>query len=150
MQATDNGERIAQAIRHGTAIALSDGSYKDGFGTSALIIEAEDDHHNIIAANVVTGDPSAQNSYCSELASIFGQITLVNTICRLHSITQASTDGSQFDLLSATRVALQESPITWSFCHVKGHQNADPDTTLDPWALLNVDMDSLAKMYWLE
>ena len=170
--ATDNGHRIAQAIRNGTAIALSDGSYKDAFGTSAIIIEAEDADHNIIAVNVVPGNPSDQNSYRSELAGIFGQITLVNAICRVHSITQgtiesgcdgsealckvfaaeeeASTDGSQFDLLSATRAALRKSPITWHFRHVKGHQDSDPDTELDHWALLNVDMDSLAKMYWLE
>jgi hypothetical protein len=57
--ATDNGTRIAQAIRDGKAIALSDSSssfFKDGFGTSALIIEAEDPEDNIIAVNVVPGN----------------------------------------------------------------------------------------------
>jgi hypothetical protein len=68
--ATDNGTRIAQAIRDGKAIALSDGSFKeDGFGTSALVIEAEDDSEdNIIAVNVVPGkNTNDQGSYRSEL-----------------------------------------------------------------------------------
>lgn len=63
---------------------------------------------------------------------------------------EASTDGSQFDLLSAMRAILHESPITWHLCHVKGHQDADPDTELDRWAQLNINIDSLAKMYWVE
>jgi hypothetical protein len=88
--ATDNGTRIAQAITDGKAIALSaDGSFKDGFGTSALIIEAEDhSEDNIIAVNVVPGNTKDQGSYRSELAGIFfGQVIMVNTICKVHGIT---------------------------------------------------------------
>lgn len=145
--ATDDGFCIAQAIQDGTAIAVSDGSYKNGFGTSALIIEAADSRDNIIALNAVPGDPATQCSYRSELAGIFGQVILVNTICALHGITngtiesgcdgeealrqvfsrerEANTVGSHFDLLSATRAALQASPVTWKFHHVKGHQDED-------------------------
>mgnify|MGYP003519673277 CR=1 FL=1 len=169
---TDNGMRIAQAIRDGTAIAISDGSFKDGFGTSALKIEAADSTDNIIAVNVVPGNTADQGAYRSELAGIFGQVVLVNTICKVHNISQgaiecgcdgegaitkvfseeddANTDGSQFDLLSATRAALKASPIKWTFRHVKGHQDDILDATLDRWALLNIEMDSLAKMHWLE
>jgi hypothetical protein len=45
---------------------------------------------------------------------------------------------------------LKASPIQWTFCHVKGHQDENPDAELDRWALLNIQMDSLPKMYWLE
>jgi hypothetical protein len=79
---------VAPAIRDGTAIAISDGSFKDGFGTSALVIEASDSTDNIIAVNVVPGNLADQGSYRSELAGIFGQITLVNTLCNVHGITQ--------------------------------------------------------------
>jgi hypothetical protein len=131
--ATDNGIGVAQAIRDGTAIAISDGSFKEDFGTSALVIEASDSTDNIIAVNVVPGNLDNQGSYRSELAGIFGQITLVNALCNVHGITQGSiecgrdgvgalnkvfnpdseakTDGSQFNLLSATRAALKASPI---------------------------------------
>jgi hypothetical protein len=61
-----------------------------------------------------------------------------------------TTADSHFDLFSATRTALKASPITWTYKHVKGNQDKDPDITLDQWAKLNIQMDSLAKMYWLE
>ena len=169
---SDNGLRIAQALQNGTAIAVSDGSFKDGFGTSAIIIEGSDPGDNIIAVNVVPGHSDTQSSYRSKLAGIFGQVLMINTICRLHGITQGSivsgcngeealhksfsphhaarTKGSQFDLLSAIRAAIKSSPITWKFRHIKGHQDEEVDATLDRWAILNIQMDSLAKMYWME
>jgi hypothetical protein len=95
-----------------------------------LVIEAEDSEDNIIAANVIPGNTDDQGSYRSELPGIFGQVI----ICKVHGITQgeiecgcdgegaisnkvfseedeANTDGSQFDLLSATRAAIKASPI---------------------------------------
>jgi hypothetical protein len=39
---TDKGAMIAPAISQGTAIAVSDGSYKDEFGTSAIVLEGKD------------------------------------------------------------------------------------------------------------
>jgi hypothetical protein len=90
--ATDYGIRVAQAIRDGTAIAISDGSFKEDFGTSALVIEASDSTNNIITVNAVPGNLANQGSYRSELASIFGQITLVNALCNVHGITQGSIE----------------------------------------------------------
>jgi hypothetical protein len=90
--ATNNGIRVAQAIQDGTAIAISNGSFKEGFGTSALVIEASDSTDNIITVNVVPGNLADQGSYRSELASIFGQITLVNALCNVHGITQGSIE----------------------------------------------------------
>jgi hypothetical protein len=97
---------------------------------------------------------------------------LVNVICSLHQITtgsiecgcdgkvaldklsdpdeEADTAGQHFDLLSATRAALRASPIQWTFRHVKGHQDEDPEAVLDRWAFLNIQMDNLAKSYWQE
>jgi hypothetical protein len=151
---------VAQAIRDGTAIAISDGSFKEGFGTSALVIEASDSTDNIIAVNVVPRNLDDQGSYHIELAGIFGQITLVNALCNVHDITQGSiecgcdgaralnkvlnpdseakTDGSQFNLLSATRAALKASPIQWKYRHIQGHQDDLINVELDRWALLNI------------
>jgi hypothetical protein len=46
------------------------------------------------------------------------------------------------------RLALRQSPITWSFRHVKGHQDEDLEVKLDQWARLNIQMDNLAKAHW--
>jgi hypothetical protein len=99
-------------------------------------------------------------------------LTLVNARCNVHGITQGSiecgcdgagalnkvfnpdsetkTDGSQFDLLSAKHAALKASPIQWKYRHIQGHQHDFIDVELDCWALLNIEMDSLAKMHWLK
>jgi hypothetical protein len=53
---------------------------------------------------------------------------------------EANTDGSQFDLLSATRAAIKASSILWKFRHVKGHQDDILEANLDRWALLNIAM----------
>jgi hypothetical protein len=53
------------------------------------------------------------------------------------------------DFIVAIRRMIKELPIQWKkFRHVKGHQDdyADP---LDRWALLNVEMESLAKAHLL-
>jgi hypothetical protein len=99
-----------------------------------LVIEASDSTDSIIAVNIVPGDLANQGSYHSELlAGIFGKITLVNALCNVHGITQGSiecgcdgagalnkvfhpdceakTDGSQFNLMSATHATLKASPI---------------------------------------
>jgi hypothetical protein len=169
---TDNGEGVAHALRMGTAVALSDGSFKDQFRTAAIVIEAANSQHNIIAVNVAPGPPDTQSPFCSELAGLFGQVVLVNTIYMAHNVTsgsiesgcngkvaleqiypideQVDTSGQQFDLISAIRSALRQSPVTWSFRHVKGHQDEDLKVKLDQWARLNIQMDHLAKAYWAE
>jgi hypothetical protein len=96
-----------------------------------------------------------------------------NTICKVHGITQGEIecgcdgegainkvfseedemDGSQFDLLSATRAAIKASPA--NSLEISPRQRAPSqdhilEANLDRWALLNIEMDSLAKMHWLE
>jgi hypothetical protein len=61
---------------------------------------------------------------------------------------QVDTNGQQFDLISAIRLAQKQSPVTWSFRHVKGHQDEDLEAKLDRWACLNIQMDNLDKAHW--
>jgi len=170
----DGGSAITEAIRTGMAIAVSDGSFKDMFGTAALVIKGEDSDNRVLAVNVTPGDPEDQSSYCSKLSGIFGVVTLVNLICEVFSIssgeitsgcngiealkssfvTSAKYDAdlskADYDLVSAICSALVTSPVSWKYHHVKGHQDNDGVSTLDRWATLNVEMDNLAKAYWAE
>ena len=43
---------------------------------------------------------------------------------------------------------LASSPIKWTCHHVAGHQDDDGIKVLDRWAKLNIEMDSLVKVYW--
>jgi hypothetical protein len=72
---TDDGLTIAQAIRDGTAIGISDGSFKDGFGMTPWVLEVSSPRHRIRGDNIVPGDTADQVSYRSELSGLYG-ITL--------------------------------------------------------------------------
>ena len=54
-QARDNGRHIAQSIREGTCIAVSDGSYKDNQGTAFWIIEGMDLSYKLQGALDIPG-----------------------------------------------------------------------------------------------
>jgi hypothetical protein len=68
----DSGINVANAIRNGTAIAVSNGSFKESFGMAALIIEGDNKTKHFIAINVTPGHPEDQSSLRSELSGLFG------------------------------------------------------------------------------
>jgi len=68
----DGSVTIAEAIRTGTVIAVSDGSFKDMFGTVALVIEGSDSAHWILAVNVTPGDSDDQSSIAANSPGFLG------------------------------------------------------------------------------
>jgi hypothetical protein len=174
---SDNGLAVASAIRDNAAIAVSDGSFKDQHGTAALVLcdpatASPDSTTRIIACHVTPGDPSDQSPYRSELSGIYGILCVVEELCDLYRITSGSITigcdnekclwmsidkpgsitprSKSFDLLSAIRQKIRTIPITVHSHWVKGHQDnyALHSSRLDLWARLNIEMDSLAKLYW--
>jgi hypothetical protein len=55
-------------------------------------------------------------------------------------------DTTDFDLVGAIHAIRKVSCITWSYRHVRGHQD-DYSSELDVWAQRNVNMDSKAKAH---
>jgi hypothetical protein len=55
LSVTDNSEYIAQAIIAGTALVVSDGSLKLGFGTAAFVMEGNESRNWITGVNQVPG-----------------------------------------------------------------------------------------------
>jgi hypothetical protein len=151
----DGGRTLAEAIRRGRAIAVSDGSYKDDFGTAAYVLEGETAANRIVCALATPGIPEDQSSFRSELAGLYGIVMMVQAICHQFGITsggiEVGCDGlialqrafgedfmvtpdikdSDYDLLSATRKILAESPVIWTWRHVEGHQDDDGIEELD-------------------
>jgi hypothetical protein len=164
---------LASAIADSTCFAVSDGSFKAGFGTSAWILGGHNIPDEIIGKNIVPGHSEDQSSFRSELSGLFGIASMVAVLCEQYDIqsggVEVGCDGKEalrrcfeddfspspsdahFDLIVATRTMLSRSPIRWQFRHVKGHQDElAGGGELDPWALLNIRMDLLAKTYWAE
>ena len=79
---SDDGMHIQQAISQGSAVAASDGSYKQGFGTSAFLLRdsLEEDQHPIYGVNWVRGNVEDQSSHRSELAGIAGVIAICHAL----------------------------------------------------------------------
>ena len=150
---------------------MCDGSYKLHHGTAAFALQTGSARAGrILGSNQTPGAEEEQNSFRSELGGIYGIVIVLKQLCQTHHIiaggieiacdclgalqavfTHEWDDPSQssFDLIHQIRREIQASPLTWTWRHVKGHQ--DQHTRFDAldWrSQLNVEMDSLAKAYW--
>lgn len=170
VRCSDNGAKIVEAIRNGTCIAVSDGSFKDEYGTAAWVLEGRTSEGRIEGVGIIPGEPKIQGAYRSELGGLYGIATIIHILCQVHSIEQGAVeigcdglaalrngvagDGQikpqapQFDLIAALQGQMHKSPITWKPRHVKGHQDNNVDAELDRWAKLNIEMDEKAKLHW--
>ena len=160
----DNGKQIMEALCNGEEIAaVSDGSFKNGRGTASWIVQAADSEGEVCGVCLTPSQESDQSSYHSELAGLFGLVTIIMVICDFHQVhkgcIQIACDGlsalcnatsssdvmnpwhPQFDLVLAIHRAIYHSGLEWVPTHVKGHQDDNAEALLDRWALLNIDMD---------
>ena len=171
LQYKDNGQHIAQAIILGKAIAVCDGSYKDQFGTAGFVIQNGDSPiDRITGANVTPGHPEEMNPYRSKIAGIFAIVVIIEAIARFHDIQEGIIElgcdcesgitaifthkydtpkQPHHDLIHEIRQTIAKSKLTWKYRHVRGHQDKHATyNMLDMWGRLNVEMDTMAKVYW--
>jgi exonuclease III len=159
---------MAEIIRAGKCVGVTDASYKNGCGTAAFILVGLDDDHGAIrAVNQVPGPITDGNSYRCEITGIYGILLLIRLICLLHDITEGSVhlrcdnlatirlfdpwfipnpSQDSFDLVNAIWHMIRASPLTWTAEWVEGHQD-DTGQPLDRFASLNCEMDRLAKKH---
>jgi hypothetical protein len=106
MAVEDNASTIAKAIVNGTAIAVFDGFFKNGQGTSAFIIEGAPGIIDgppsagcLVGVNVIPGETESQSAYRSELGGIAGVLEALHCIGVAYDITHGSAeiglDGDQ-------------------------------------------------------
>jgi hypothetical protein len=83
---------VADAIRNHAAIAVSDGSYKEEYGTAAWAIEGDDNNGRIVGKVIVPGGAHVHSSYRSELAGILAIMTITNKLCDFYDIKDGSIE----------------------------------------------------------
>jgi hypothetical protein len=171
MEISDNGVAIADAIRRGSAIAVSDGGLKFGLGTAAFVLEGDTSQGRIRGVNEVPGPIRDGDSHRCEMAGLYAVCALVKEICMLHSIQEGrvkvycdnvtalevleqdflpNPKRPNFDLVSACWCIKNSTHIQWEAEHVKGHQDrTTPLHDLTRQARLNVEMDRVAEAYWI-
>ncbi len=87
----DDGYIIAEAIRNRVAIAVSDGSFKDMYGTAAWL-EYDTSSGRIIGKVISPGTGSDQSAYRSKLSGILAVMIMVKYLCTYHNITEGSVE----------------------------------------------------------
>jgi hypothetical protein len=76
----DSCDNIALTITNGTAIAVSDGSFKSGDGSAVFIIEGTTQNHQIKGCVIAPGGKDTQSAYRSELSGILATLVVTNKI----------------------------------------------------------------------
>ena len=163
--------RLCESIRHGKAIAVSDGSFSDevGKGTASWIISTLDKHDYITAGALSPGGKDVQSAYRSEVLGLLGVLEEIYNLCERRNIVSGhcniycdglsalqviqrltrdsmNTKYTSCDLLSACVILKEKIPIELSFTHVKGHQDDKNEVhNLTVPSQLNVLMDGSAK-----
>ena len=135
----DGEVTMAEAIWNGQAIAVSDGSYKDQFGTAAYMLKGNTGTHHVVAVMVVPSDHHSQSPFCSELVGLDSIIHMVDLLCKMFTIStgliQVGCDElsaltqtfgwkwhdikaiqkANFDMFSALHGALRHTLIKWMY-----------------------------------
>jgi hypothetical protein len=89
----ENGTTVAQAIMRGNAIAVCNGSYKDHFGTAALVLQnGNSQTSRILRAHVTPGHPDDINPYRSELGCILAIVIVTEAIATFHDIAKGTIE----------------------------------------------------------
>ncbi len=81
--------QLLESLRKGSAIAVCDGSYKEGKGASAWAIVDDSKGGSISGCNRVNGNVGCQSSYQSELAGLLSVIMILNELWVFYGLTQA-------------------------------------------------------------
>ena len=166
----NNGAVIAEAIRAGTAVAVSDASLKAEFGTSAFVLEGDSCIDRITGVNIVPGPIQEGDSYRCELAGLTGIAVILQTLCNVHSIHQGCIQiacdnkstlrifndefipeptQESFDLVCCLSSIIKAIPIQCNATHVDGHvADWKPKHRMTRLELLNDEMDHTAKAFW--
>ena len=170
----DGATSLAQAIRAGTAAAVSDGSFRpdSSSGAAAFTLATSPDVYDaslrLTGLNFTTGTRAAQSPYRSEAAGIIGVLSAISVLVSQFSITSGALtialdglsalneakgewpleiDRPCFDYLQAIRNHVAALPITIHWRWVEGHQREKGISQMDWWAQMNDFVDSEAKAY---
>ncbi len=92
MDLQEEGKVIAAAIATGEAIAISDGSFQDQYGTAAWVFEGIDAIGRVTGAVVVPGSAKDQSAYRSELAGIYTIVLFTMKLCDFYQIMTGSVE----------------------------------------------------------
>ena len=164
-------QELIDAIQRGTAVAVTDGSYKDDMGTAAFTFrDSIDGAREITMVHMTPGYTQDMTPYRAEMGGLFGIAAFLGRLHEGHHIPNGQITvacdcrsaldkvmlpqfphpkNPNFDILAEIYNLRHDTNIQWLPKWVKGHQDDHRrQAELDPWARINIEMDTLAKMHW--
>jgi hypothetical protein len=139
LEITEEGRPLVDALMNGlsaTIMAVSDGSFKNTFGTAAWTTRTEDRGNLLTGSVVCPGTGEDQSAYRSELTGLYVIMTIINQLCQYYSITDGhveigcdglsalqtvfeqgtalTSDIPDFDLVGAILHLRKTSKVTWT------------------------------------
>jgi hypothetical protein len=163
----DDGRGVANAISARRAVAVSDGTVREGRGAASAVLEGQTSAERISLNCTVPGHEESQASFRSEAVGLLMIVVAVKTVCEHHGIDQGeitvACDGQaalnacfsknfkidpgapHYDVITAVRTVVKQCSIKFDPVHVKGHQEIRP---LDRLGALNEEMDTECKAWW--
>ena len=90
--ATYDGGLIAEALQAGHCVGISDWSFKDEYGTACWVIEGETPQGRIFGPCITLGNAKDQSACRSELAGLYGIVTMLEAICKYHAVTAGKVE----------------------------------------------------------
>jgi len=102
-------EALVHAIQQGTAVAMSNGSFKDKLGAVAWIIKGNMVEHQLIGVGWMLGDSDNQSAYCGKLFGLWGILASLKCLSNDHKILSDMVEVA-CDGLSALKKASSSGP----------------------------------------
>jgi hypothetical protein len=93
IECRDDGVSIAHEIVQGTAVAVSDRSFKHESGASAWVIDGAAHENRIMGCNIVPGTKHDHSAYRSELVGLLGIVSMVQEICSFYKVHGGSIEA---------------------------------------------------------
>jgi hypothetical protein len=91
---------LADAIKEGSAIAVSDGSYNDSFGTATWTIGTMEHPDRITGQEICPGAADDHSSYRRKLAGLYARMAVVQLLCNYFKVQEGRLEiGSDGQLL---------------------------------------------------
>ena len=167
---TNNCDNLKQSIIQGTAVAISDGSFKDKYGTTGFIITGDSIDSAIVGATPCLGRRELHDAYRAELTGLLAMLIVLEQVCEFHQITEGkvclSCDNdtalercmddewaikitdSNWDVIRSAKAIKQRLPIKITYEKVKGHVDSiKPFIQMSRLEKLNMECDTLAAVF---
>jgi len=129
IQLEGNEEIIIEAIWHGTAIAVSDGSFQNQAGAAAWTIKSATKEHRIVEHGRTPGLAADQSAYQSKLFGLWGIVHTLTQLTDKHKLHEGRIMVACNRLLALQQAQWQPNqPDTSTLWHHRGNPNLEKKT----------------------